>query len=343
MEDCAISGGIALEALVDRYENAKRFGADSETLERIRTEGSEVFSGLESLVTVSGSPGFVARGISPKAPDRCYINSSRDQATHLTLAVWTYFRSSLSDEASRRRAADILYAVADRMTRNVTPENDYDFLCSDGSRCRIGICRMANVEDHEAARLTAIYAVAWDAAKRLGDDEREREYWGRWRKIAKETIAQSAHLIENSDLANRMPPYAYLQMQESLSVLFSLEPEDELKERLATTMTFVANRAKSRQEGALKKLKSRDLTAVAPSWREVGGLNGEYRTTWYSPRECGEIALTILLDSSADEFDARSAETLKEALRTPDYSKLTSCGILHLIGAYEKARRFEKL
>ena len=279
MEDCAISGGIILDALIDRYANEQARGADATSLERIKSQAKDVFTGLELLATVSGSPGFVARGVSPKAPDVCYINSSRDQVTHLTLAVWEYFRSQLSDEETRPRAAAILFAVADRMTRNVTPENDYDFLCSDGSHCRIGICRMANVEDHEAARLTAIYAVAWDAAKTLGDVDKTAEYWERWRAIASETVAQSAHIMENEDLLRRMPPYAYLQMQESLNVLYRLETDSALKDALAKTLAFISNRVAARQEGALKKLKSRDLTAVAPDWRKAGGLNGDYRVT----------------------------------------------------------------
>lgn len=343
MEDCAISGGIILDALIDRYANEQARGADATSLERIKSQAKDVFAGLELLATVSGSPGFVARGVSPKAPDVCYINSSRDQVTHLTLAVWEYFRSQLSDEETRPRAAAILFAVADRMTRNVTPENDYDFLCSDGSHCRIGICRMANVEDHEAARLTAIYAVAWDAAKTLGDVDKTAEYWERWRAIASETVAQSAHIMENEDLLRRMPPYAYLQMQESLNVLYRLETDSALKDALAKTLAFISNRVAARQEGALKKLKSRDLTAVAPDWRKAGGLNGDYRVTWYAPRECGEIALTIASNCASDSFDDRAAETLRDALMTPDFSKITSCGVFHLVGAYEKARRLGKL
>jgi len=343
MEDCAISGGVILEALVDRYAVESERGADAETLHKLKSQAENVFSGLELLATVSGSPGFVARGVSPKAPGLCYINSSRDQVTHLTLAIWKYWRSPLSDLQTRERAAAILYAVADRMTRNVIPENDFDFLCSDGSRCRIGICRMANVEDHEAARLTAIYAVAWDVAKRSGDSAKEKEYWERWRNIARETIEQSGHLVENTSLQNRMPSYAYLQMQESLSVLFELEPEPDLREKLAQTTTFIAKRVAARQDAALARLKSRDLTEVAPNWREAGGLNGEYRVTWYAPRECGEIALTIAESPVENLFDEKAAATLKDALMTPDFKKISSCGVFHLLGAYEKARRLGKL
>lgn len=343
MEDCAISGGVILDALIDRYANEEKRGATYDELAEIKRRAKNVFLGLELLATVSRSPGFVARGVSPKAPDRCYVNSSRDQVTHLVLAVWEYWLSPLSDEETRPRAASILYAVADRMTRNVTPENNYDFLCSDGSHCRIGICRMADVEDHEAARLTAIYATAWDVARRSGDSAKEKEYWTRWRTVAPGTIAQSAHIIENESLQNRMPSYAYLQMAESLSALYRLEPDPELKETLARTLSFVARRAVSRQEGALKKLQTRDLTAVAPNWREVGGLNGEYRATWYAPRECGEIALTAELDPTGQAFDEQAATTLCKAVMTPDFQRLTSCGLFHLLGAYEKARKLGKL
>ena len=343
MEDCAISGGVALEALIARYETERRAGASEEQLAAIKRQAADVFDGLELLATVSGSPGFVARGVSPKAPGRCYINSSRDQVTHLVLATWEYERSPLADEDRRARAREILFAVADRMTRNVTPENDYDFLCSDGSHCRIGICRMKNVEDHEAARLTAIYAVACDAATRSGDVARAEEYRKLWRDLAPETIAQSVHIVDNPSLYNRMPSYALLQMQGSLAVLYRLEPDAELRETLARAMKFVAELAKGREKRALTTLRSRDLTATAPRWREVGGLNGEYRTTWYASRECGELAQTIALDVANDSFDPDSVAFLKEALVVPDYEKLTSCGILHLLAAYERARELGKL
>ncbi len=344
MEDCAISGGVLLCALIDRYANIEfEGGADvAARLAEIKRRARDVAEGLELLATVSGSPGFVARGVSPKAPGVCYINSSRDQVTHLTLALWEYYRSPLIEDAFKPRVADVLFAVADRMTRNVTPENNFDFLCSDGSPCRVGIQRMANVEDHEAARLTAIYATAWDVAKREGNEAKEREYWALWRKWAPETIAQSAHIMENESLLNRMPSYAYLQMQESLNVLWRLEQDDEFKATLAKTSRFIAERVAKRQQGALTKLKTRDLTEVAPSWRAAGGLNGSYRVTWYAPRECGEIALTIAADPAGGSFDAESARVLKEATSTPDFDRISSCGVFHLLGAYEKTKRLLK-
>lgn len=339
MEDCAISGGIILNALIDRYLTEFEMGSDAPVLNEIKLQAENVFIGLELLTTVSGSPGFVARGVSPKALGCCYINSSRDQVTHLVLSVWNYWRSPLISKAMRARAASVLFAIADRMTQNVTPDNDYDFLCADGTRCRIGISRMKNVEDHEAARLTAVYAVAWDVAKRSNNINKEEEYWNLWRDLANTTIIQSASIVDNEALLNRMPSYAYLQMQESLDVLLKLEPDKELKELLAKTLCFIGGRVSIRRTSALNRLKSCDLTATAPRWREVGGLNGEYRKIWYCPRECGEIALTIAYNSANESLDSDTLNFLEESLMTPDFNKITSCGVFHLLGAYEKARR----
>ena len=61
------------------------------------------------------------------------------------------------------------------MTRNVTPENDYDSLRADGTRDTRGISRMWNVKGHEAARLPMIYAAAWDATGK-------QEYFDLYRK-----------------------------------------------------------------------------------------------------------------------------------------------------------------
>ena len=119
------------------------------------------------------------------------------------------------------------------MIEFVTPENDYDFCRADGTRCPLGICRMWNVQAHEAARLPMIYAAAWDVT----GDERYRE---QWRNYVAEAIAQSADPGENK------PAYALLQMQCSLELLHELEPDPELKAAIHARMTHVREFAAKR-------------------------------------------------------------------------------------------------
>jgi hypothetical protein len=101
------------------------------------------------------------------------------------------------------------------MTRNVTPENDYDSLRADGTRDTRGISRMWNVKGHEAARLPMIYAAAWDATGK-------QEYFDRYRKYLTPAVQQS-FIVEEWQ-----PTYALLQMQISLELLKSLEQDPVL-------------------------------------------------------------------------------------------------------------------
>ena len=137
------------------------------------------------------------------------------------------------DEATKQLIRAILANVAERMIETVTPENDFDFLRADGTRCPLGICRMWNVQPHEAARLPMIYAAAWEVTK----DERYRV---QWRKYAPEAIAQSANPGESK------PAYALLQMQCSLELLHALEPDSALKAQINTHMLHVRDLAAKR-------------------------------------------------------------------------------------------------
>ena len=143
-----------------------------------------------------------------------YITSSRDQYTHLAHALWRYYHSPLCDAEARQTIPEILKAVADRMTRNVTAENNYDFLRADGSRDPRGICRMLHVRTHEAARLPMLYAAAWDIG-------RNEEHYRLYRKYLPEAIQHSLELstLPEAEIARWIPPYAVLQMQCSLDAI----------------------------------------------------------------------------------------------------------------------------
>ena len=130
MEDCMISAGVVLDMLV------ARFSATGEAA--LAERAALVVEGIHRCATVHGSPGFLARGICPEDGISVYPNSSRDQVTHAVHGLWRYARSPLADPAGRERACAIVRAIADRMLRNCTPENDYDFLRVDGSRCSRG-------------------------------------------------------------------------------------------------------------------------------------------------------------------------------------------------------------
>ena len=319
MEDCMISAGAMLSLIVDRYAVTKD--------EALRQRAVDVFEGIRLCTTVHGVPGFVARGVCPEDLKSTYPNSSRDQYTHAVHGLWLYFHSPLCSPETKRKIGTLLSAVADRMTRNVTPENDYDSLRSDGTRDTRGISRMWNVMGHEAARLPMIYAAAWDVTGK-------REYYDQYRKYVEPAVEQSFSVEDG------VPTYAWLQMQASLELLASLEQDAELKQKMHQIMAMVAGRCASRAENANRAAEKLDLTEVCSDWRTGEGLawKGHYRKVWYCIRESGEAALAQLIAKNV-AFPEEQQQLLVQAVARLDCERVSSNGIFYLQAAYWKALR----
>ncbi len=330
MEDGAILGGAMLSVLCDRFAVTGEEG--------LREKAESVFAGLKRCATVHGVRGFVARNVCREDAKSGYINSSRDQVTHFAHGLWQYYRSPLADEATKKEIRVVLADVAERMIAFVTPENDFDFCRADGERCPLGICRMWNVQAHEAARLPMIYAAAWDVTR----DER---YRAQWQRYAKEAIAQSA----NPD--DHKPAYALLQMQCSLEVLHELEPDAALKATIHERMVHVRELAAKRFAWVLSQLAKKngeEMQMLGPDWRTVpvwknqkGYPNpqwGPYREVWHLTREAGESALVLLMIDPAT-VSTEQQKALAELIRGFDYMHNSSCGVIYHLAAYWKARR----
>ncbi len=319
MEDGMISAGVMLSAIVDRYAVTKE--------ETLRQRAQEVFAGIQLSATAHGAPGFLARGVCAEDLKSIYPNSSRDQYTHAVHGLWLYFHSPLCSPETREEIGTILSAIADRMTRNVTPENNYDSLRADGTRDARGISRMWNVKGHEAARLPMIYAAAWDVTGK-------QEYHGLYRTYVEPAVEQSF------SVEGGQPTYALLQMQASLELLSALERDPGLKQKMRQIMAAVSGRCASRARSAGQRGEKLDLTMLCTDWRTDEGLSekGRYRKVWYCIRESGEAALTQLMDEDA-AFSEEQYALLAEAITRLDCERVSSCGIFYLQAAYWKARR----
>jgi hypothetical protein len=330
MEDGMILGGAMLSILADRFEVT---GEDE-----LRRQSRQVFEGMRRCVSVHGVPGFVARNVCPEDGQSVYINSSRDQYTHFVHGLWKYYHSPLSDEQTRDEIRPLLVAVADRMLEFVTPENDYDFCRADGQHCPLRICRMWNVQAHEAARLPMIYAAAWDVSH-------EERYRAAWRKYAAEAIEQSASPDGNK------PAYALLQMQCSLELLAALEPEEPLREKILAAMRHVADLSQVRVikvSEAIARKTPEEMRMLGPDWRTVAVWKnqkgyqvpqwGAYREIWHLTRELGEAAIVPLM-LPAPQMTPEQKQRLTRMLSSFDYAHNSSCGLVYHVGAYWKARR----
>ncbi len=320
MEDCDIFGGLVLSMLADQYEVTHDAS--------LTAWAHNTFLGLKLCATVHGVPGFVARGVCAEDGRSICITSSRDQYTHFVHGLWSYYHSPLCDEPTKARIRVILSVIADRMTRTVTPANDYDSLRLDGSRDTRGISRMWNVMGHEAARLPMIYAAAWDATGRSG-------YRDLWRRYVGPAVDQSQTVDER-----RMPTYAWLQMQASLELLLALENDEALKIKIARVMASVSRHCAARAKEVDRASAGLDLTALCTDWRTGEGLSmkGGYRKVWYNIRESGEATLAELMDAGTPFSDEQTALLAKAFLRL-DMDQVSSNGIYSLQAAYWKARR----
>ena len=298
MDDCPLFGGILLAAICDQYEVTRD--------ESLKADALTVYKGLKHCATAHGIPGFVARGVCLEDGKSIYITSSRDQFTHLVHGFWRYYHSPLCDEEAKQTIREILQAVADRMTRNVTSENNYDFLRADGTPDPRGICRMWNVRAHEAARLPMLYAAAWDVG---GNDEHYRLY----RKYLPEAIEQSLELsrLPDKEVARWIPPYAVLQMQSSLELLYALERDPEMKPRVKEAVRQVSKFAAEKRVFAIRKRKP-------------------------GVREYGETALAQLMFEEPGFTEQHQAELAGAILKAnyPVHPGAAYC----LLGAYWKAR-----
>ena len=275
MDDVPLFGGTLLVSLCDQYDVTQDVS--------LKAEADKVFAGLELCVTGHGVPGFVSRGICPEDGESIYICSSRDQYTNLVHGMWRYYHSPLCDEESQSLIQDIFRAIADRMIQNVTPQNNYDFLRADNSRDLRGICRMWNVNCHEAARLPMIYAAAWDVLQ-------EQEYYDQYRQYLPAAIQQSLELpnLTEAQAAGLVPPYAVLQMQNSLEVLYDLETDPTMKSQVGQAMLQVAEFAETklyptaRQSGelALARLMCEDFAFSQDNKNQLTNaiMNANYST-----------------------------------------------------------------
>ena len=300
MEDCPIFGGLLLSMLADRYEVTRD--------DSLAACARDVSKGLQLCATVHGVPGFVARGVCVQDGKSICITSSRDQHTHFVHGLWRYYHSPLCQEATKAEIRTILRAMADRMIRNVTPENDYDFLRADGSRDPRGICRMWNVRPHEAARLPMIYAAAWDLC-------RDETYFRLYRKYVAPAIEQSLTLpsLPEREIRAYMPTYTLLQMQTSLELLLDLETDAALRAKIVEAMQPVAQMAAQR---AIR----------------VNGGEEKYLCA------CGEAALAQLMAKDY-VFSDRQKQLLCKSITVSDVARIGACRTIHLTAAFWRARR----
>lgn len=324
MEDCAISGGVMMAMLCDRFAVTR----DA----RLQAAAEKMFAGLVLLGTLSPSEGFVIRGVCPTDGRGHYCESSRDQYTWFAYGLWRYCRSPLATEANKAQARKIITAVCSRLARNVVAEHDYHIGREDGTFDGL-VDKMWNVLAHEAARLPMIYAIGADLT---GEQ--------RWRDLARKFSADAA---AQSMGQSTTIPYALLQQQVSLEALYQLEQSPALKSQWLKCMQLTAQRAETVCPYG-RPFQVQDVTSVNMDWHAwpMRSSNGYQVPTMPEPgrledraiRQPAEVALVQLL-LPQPHFTPEQLAAVKQTMAKVDYAKLITYGLYYTQAVYWRGTR----
>lgn len=221
-EDCALFTGTLLGAMCDKYTAT---GDPS-----CRTQARMAYEGLRSAATAHGEPGFIARGVSPEDGKTIFAGTSRDQYTNAVYGFWRYYTSPLSSEQEKAEIRSILCAVADKMRREITPENNYSFRFAYGLPDDRGVAKMDSpTPSYVTLRLAMIYAAAWEVS---GD----KTYYGLFLKSLENGLTGTEKWIEESRKATsrytHSPAYVVLQQAHALELTAKTVRDSARKQRI---------------------------------------------------------------------------------------------------------------
>ena len=219
MEDSAMNGGNAIDALLTAYDVTH----DA----RIKPLVDALFRGLLRCASVEMDDGFVARSISPFDGKSHYIETSRDQYTHWIYAALHLYDSELCDAEQRVQIRDGLVRIARKCEREVIPEKGYHMLRADGTVGRVGKM-WEELGTHEWLRLPMFYLAAYCVT----DDPHWQKLYLKYRDEALE-----CSLPHEPDT---MRCYASLQMQCSLRLI--LDHDTDADETFRTKLRGLMKR-----------------------------------------------------------------------------------------------------
>ncbi len=296
-EDCSLFTGPLLAAMCDQY---------AVTGDRaVRAEALRAFQGLKSAATAHGCPGFIARGVCHEDGKSIFAGTSRDQYTNAIYGLWRFYHSNLAEEGERQDIRDILCAVADKMTREVTPENNWSFDFAYGVKDDRGVGKMYEKEKLLTLRLAMFYAAAWDVSGK-------QDYHDRYRAALPDGLAGARAYAElpADKITWSSPPYTVLQTNAAFRLVYDVEKEPAQKAAILDAMTLYTAYVAASPHFALAK--------------------------YQSPRDHGEIVGGLLLCPAYD-MPAETAAVLREDIRKM-WPKGWAGSIFTIIPAYWQAR-----
>lgn len=324
MEDSAINAGLWMGTICDR------FAVTGEA--HLRDAARRVYEGMVLCATVSPSPGFVARSVSPVDGRAHFMESSRDQYTWHAYGLWRFSRSDLADDAQRATIREILTAVCERLERNIVPgATDYSLCREDGQPGLVG--KMWQVEPHEIARLPMLYAIGADLT---GEAHWRDQYEKYADQAAEESVAPPTTTLA----------YAFLQEQVSLEALHALDTGPRQAAWLRS-LEFVAQRVAA-FPAQCQRYAPEDVSALDMDWRhwEFANQCGYRVPRWpdalrredAAVRQPGEAQLAQLMCPTWQP-SAEWLALLGQTLCQLDYDASILYGLFYPLAAYWRAVR----
>lgn len=281
MEDSMLNNPIALSMYLD--------AGDAEMAYRM-------YRGMKLCGTVSGVPGMVVRSVHPGDGRSWFPEASRDQYTHYVYGLWEYYRSPLADETARGEIRELLAAAADHCEKYVTKENDYTLPRADFDPVRSPVCKMWEVEPHEAARLPMIYAAAYDVT---GD----RHYFELYRRYAEEA-GRAGNALECMNYNS----FALLQMLLSCLLIHAVEQDETVRALYLENMREIYRYSFFNLLRAANWKRTADLYLAPMDWHQnsycrvypgcrhvIPQLADDVKLAYQTMREIGEVLLIALM------------------------------------------------
>ena len=324
MEDSAITAGVMMSMLCDRYQAT----GDA----ALREPAAKVFAGMVLCGTLSPARGLVLRSVSPFDGTSHYIETSRDQVTHFAHGLWRFYHSRLSDGAQRARMREMIAAVCERMETHVTAKHRFA-ICMENDQPGV-VDKMWHVAPHEAARLPMIYRIGYDLTG-------ARHWRALYRRYALPAARQSLQVP-----LEMRTPYAFLQQQVSLEPLYRMENEDaNLKALWRQGMQFVAGRVEAFAWQCLA-YHPVDIASVDLNWRhwDLRDCWGRYFAIWPETvrhedtaiREPTE-ALLVQLMCPGRRLSADQLALLDRTISQVDYGAAITYASCYPLAAYWRA------
>ena len=301
-----------------------------------------MYLGLKLCGTVAQVPGALVRSVHPGDGGSFFPEASRDQYTHYVYGLWEYYHSEFADAQSRAEIRELLAAVADHCEKYVTPENDYTLPRADFDPVKSPVCKLWDVEPHEAARLPMFYAAAFDVT---GD----RHYFELYRRYA-ETAGKAGNNLECMNYNS----FALFQMLLSCLLIRRVEQDAGLRALYLENMREIYRYSFFNLLRAANWRRSAELYLAPPDWHRnsecrvypgcrhvIPQLPDDVKIAYQVMREIGEVMLiALMLPREIREVSGAHRRNFHFAMKDFEPEKyFFSEGTFFPAAAYFKARR----